>query len=71
MAPFDRLTPDQRTAVVGQLVDRGWTRLESALSQQSCEALERAAPATRFPLPETEGGAGVRQAGLVCASSVA
>ena len=70
MNPLDHLTVNQWTGVARQLIDPGWARLESVLTPRSCEELERAAPPTWFPLPETEGGAGVRQAGIVCASSL-
>lgn len=70
MTVLDQVSADQWATATRALFDPGWVRLESVLSDEFCDELERAAPATWFPLPETEGGAGVRQAGLACAASV-
>ncbi|HEV2071731.1 MAG TPA: hypothetical protein VGR26_18255 [Acidimicrobiales bacterium] len=56
--------------VVDQLMSRGWVRLRGAVSSDASEALEHAGPGPWHSLPETEGSAGVRQAGLACHSAV-
>jgi hypothetical protein len=56
--------------VVDQLTSRGWARLRGAVVHDALEALEHAAPGPWSSLPETEGSAGVRQAGLACHSAV-
>lgn len=55
--------------VVDQLTSRGWARLRGAVAPDALEALEHAAPGPWSSLPETEGSAGVRQAGVACHSS--
>ena len=44
--------------------------LAAAVASDGLETLERAAPGPWTSLPETEGSAGVRQAGVACHSSV-
>jgi hypothetical protein len=58
------------TGVVRQLRERGWTRLPGAVASDDLADLEQAAPDAWSPSPETEGGAGVRQAGLTSHSPV-
>ena len=57
-------------SVADQLTSRGWARLMGAVAPDAGVALERAAPGPWCSLPETEGGAGVRQGGVTCHSSV-
>jgi hypothetical protein len=56
--------------VMDQLASRGWARLVRAVAPHALEALEQAAPGPWSSLPETEGSAGVRQAGLAHHSAV-
>jgi hypothetical protein len=56
--------------VADQLTSRGWARLRGAVAPDALEALEHAAASPWSTLPETEGSAGVRQAGVACHSSV-
>jgi hypothetical protein len=49
---------------------RGWARVKGAVEPSVSAALEDAAPGPWTSLPETEGSAGVRQAGRVCHSDV-
>lgn len=49
--------------VVGSLIELGWCRLAGAIAVEGALALVGAAPDPWHPLPEEEGGAGVRQAG--------
>jgi hypothetical protein len=56
--------------VVRDIVTRGWARVARAVARGDCAALEHAARGPWISLPETEGGAGVRQAGLACHSGV-
>lgn len=70
VSPLDHVTAERWADVARRLIDPGWARLESVLDPGACEELERVAPSPWFPLPETEGPAGVRQAGLVCSTSV-
>lgn len=56
--------------VADQLISSGWARLSGAVGSDALEALEHAAPGSWSALPETEGSAGVRQAGVACHSSV-
>lgn len=53
-----------------QIASRGWTRLVRAVPPDALMALEQAAPGPWSSLPETEGSAGVRQAGLTSHSAV-
>jgi hypothetical protein len=52
--------------VVRQIASDGWARITAAVPPDAGAALERAAPGPWSSLPETEGGAGVRQAGRAC-----
>jgi hypothetical protein len=56
--------------VVPQIASRGWARLTGAVAPDALVALEHAAPGPWSSLPDTEGGAGVRQAGLACHGAV-
>lgn len=56
--------------VLSDVISRGWSRLERVIAPEELAALEHAAPGPWNTLPETEGGAGVRQAGLACHSAV-
>jgi hypothetical protein len=56
--------------IVSELRTRGWARIERAVEADLAVKLEAAAPGPWKPLPATEGGAGVRQAGLACHSEV-
>jgi hypothetical protein len=58
------------TTVVSAVIHRGWARLEGALPAAVAAALEASAPELWQSVPETEGGAGVRQAGLSSNSDV-
>jgi len=51
-------------SVVDRLVSSGWARLREVIDPASLEALEAAAPTRWTSLPDTEGEAGVRQAGI-------
>lgn len=57
-------------AVTLQLVVRGWVRLERAIDARFSAELRDVAPGPWTSLPETEGGAGVRQRGLACHSDI-
>jgi hypothetical protein len=56
--------------IARQLVTPGWAHLKDAVEREVAAALEDAAPGPWTPLPETEGRAGVRQAGMACHSDV-
>lgn len=56
--------------VVSALRTRGWARIERAVEADFAVQLEAAAPGPWTSLPTTEGGAGVRQAGLACHAEV-
>lgn len=56
--------------IVSELRGRGWARIERAVEEGLAAELETAAPGPWTSLPATEGGAGVRQAGLACHAEV-
>jgi hypothetical protein len=56
--------------VVDRLISPGWTRLGRAVDSPTLGTLERAAPGPWSSLPESEGSAGVRQAGVASHSAV-
>jgi hypothetical protein len=57
-------------SVVRELSRAGWVRIEAAVPPSGAVALEEAAPGPWAPVPENEGDAGVRQAGLACHADV-
>lgn len=57
-------------AVTDQLATRGWARLPGAVASEVAQDLETAAAGPWSSLPETEGSAGVRQAGRACHSDI-
>jgi hypothetical protein len=70
MAPGTDVVAVDWADVAHQLVSRGWARLTSAVEPSASAALENAGPGPWVSLPQTEGTAGVHQAGAACHSDV-
>lgn len=62
--PHNNLEVASWPNVARSLIESGWCRLTGAISAERALALAGAAPQPWQPLPEEEGGAGVRQAGF-------